>query len=234
MKIKSYVLPALSLGLIALASCSKKANNHVSFSQEQKIRTLKDLSLQDEILKEMLLDPISLENEELFGEYPILTFATDGQITGIELWQRSYEYQLSDRIGELNSLTRLLNIENVMLYIPASVYNLKNLTTLDFGNNEISILSDAIGQLKKLEILDLSFNLLQTLPLSLSELTQLEVLKLGGMRSLYPELSSADLQKLLSILGNLKKLQVLELPLHLSYLETELSSFLPDCTISFE
>jgi hypothetical protein len=234
MKIKNYLLPALSLGFIGLASCSKKTIHPLSFSQEEKMKVSKNLNIQEEVLKEMFLDPISLENEELFGEYPVLTFAGDGKITGIELWQRPYAYQLSERIGELSSLTHLVNVENFMQYIPNSVYDLNNLNTLNFNNNEISVLSEAVGQLKQLKILELSFNVLETLPLSLGELTQLEVLKLGGMDSLYPVLSVADVQKILSIFGHLSNLKTLELPLHLSHLEEDLTLLLPNCNISFE
>jgi len=234
MKIKNYVLLALSLGFIGLNSCNKKSINQLYFAQKEEIKVLKNLSIQEELLKEMLLDSISLENEELFGEYPLLTFASDGEITGIELWQRSYEYQLSDRIGELKNLTHLVNIGNFMQYIPTSVYDLNHLKTLNFNNNAISVLSDAVVELKQLKILELSFNLLKTLPLSLGELTQLEVLKLGGMDSLYPVLSVADVQKILSIFGHLSNLKTLELPLHLSHLEDELSSLMPNCIISFE
>ena len=202
--------------------------------QKEEIKVSKNLNIQEEVLKEMFLDPISLENEELFGEYPLLTFAWNGEITGIELWQRPYMYPLSDRIGELKSLSHLVNVENFMQYIPSSVYHLNNLNTLNFNNNEISVLSDAVGQLKQLKILELSFNVLETLPLSLGELTQLEVLKLGGMDSLYSVLSAADVQKILSIFSHLPNLKILELPLHLSPLEEDLTLLLPNCNISFE
>jgi GTPase SAR1 family protein len=104
-------------------------------------------------------------------------------------------------LGELKNLTSLDLGGNQLSELPAVLGELKNLTSLDLGGNQLSELPAVLGELKNLTSLDLSRNQLSELPAVLGELKNLTSL----------DLSSNQLRELPAVLGELKNLTSLDL-----------------------
>jgi hypothetical protein len=92
-------------------------------------------------------------------------------------------------IAELKNLTTLDLSDNEISEIPDAIAELKNLTTLDLSDNEISEIPDAIAKLKNLTELFLYDNQISEIPDIISELKNLKVLHLG--RNQINEISDA-------------------------------------------
>lgn len=132
---------------------------------------------------------------------------------------------LSEQIGELTNLRRLVATKQAITALPATIGNLQHLETLSLvfsghltslpheigqltnlrvlrlSHNRITALPEAIGQLSHLEVLDTSENMLTHLPERIGELTRLSSLSLRGNR----------LQCLPATMGSLSMLSYLAL-----------------------
>lgn len=85
--------------------------------------------------------------------------------------------------------------------LPASLWELTQLQSLDLSYNQLTVLPEAIGQLTQLQSLDLSYNQLTALPEAIGQLTQLQSL----------HLSHNQLTALPEAIGQLTQLQSLDL-----------------------
>jgi Leucine-rich repeat (LRR) protein len=79
--------------------------------------------------------------------------------------------------------------------LPGEIRFLRDLRSLDLGDNQFTGVPAEVGQLSKLEILDLSNNALTGLPYELGNLSNLKVLRLTGNN--YSEADLAVIKKTL-------------------------------------
>ncbi|MEQ8582280.1 MAG: FG-GAP-like repeat-containing protein [Marinoscillum sp.] len=153
-----------------------------------------------------------LDNLDLGGNFITSVPGSIGNLTdlgNISLWNRTY-----DDYGNF--------ITDGITDLPASLWTLLNLYSLDLGGHQISALSGSVGNLTNLEYLYLWGNNLQSLPASVWNLSLLKILALGsnqitsipteiGNLSLLWELGLADnqLTDLPESIGNLDSLRYL-------------------------
>lgn len=93
-------------------------------------------------------------------------------------------FDFADAIEKLSQLPAL---ESLSLYgfgdkfqvIPASIYKLKNLNSLDLSDDSISIIPPELCMLTKLQVLTISYNKLSSIPQDFGKLVNLEELYIG-------------------------------------------------------
>ena len=123
------------------------------------------------------------------------------ELTEVNLGKNYFLTFLPESLGNLTQLTTLDLCLNSLTSLPESLGNLTQLTTLDLSYNPLTSLPESLGNLIQLTTLNLSGNRLAPLPKSLGNLTQLTTLDLsGGCSTSLPEW-----------LGNLTQLTTLDL-----------------------
>lgn len=97
---------------------------------------------------------------------------------------------VSSEVGKLRNLSKLDFSNNQLTDLPTEIGELKNLTTLDLRSNKLTALPTEIGGLKNLTKLSLSSNRLATLPTQIGRLKNLTTLDLydNQLTSLPPEI----------------------------------------------
>ncbi|MBD3214208.1 MAG: hypothetical protein GF311_16480 [Candidatus Lokiarchaeota archaeon] len=168
------------------------------------------------------------------------------EITGISLYNMELS-ELTDSIGEFESLETLnlaynklttlpKTIENLeslkildlsknsLKVLPESLFRLNTLESLNLRNNKISLVPEFIEKLVRLKELNLSLNRIVSLPDNIGNLLSLEVLKLGNNNlSTLPE----SIRKLQSLqLLSLKSNEISEFPDLITDLKSLLKLFL--------
>ncbi len=128
-------------------------------------------------------------------------------------------FKLSDSIGSLEHLESLYLQCETLQILPASIWNLKNLSLLLLQSNNLLELPDSIGNLEALRYLQIECNSLERLPDSIGNLQKLYILVLiservrvlpdsiGNLKSLQTlDITGRDLERLPDTIGNIKSL----------------------------
>ncbi|RIB17594.1 hypothetical protein C2G38_2087926 [Gigaspora rosea] len=86
---------------------------------------------------------------------------------------------LTEQIGQLESLCELYVVNNKLTHLPKSIGRLKNLEILDVSENMLAGLPSSIGDCQSLRELRLRGNSLENLPMTLGRLKNLNVFYIG-------------------------------------------------------
>jgi Leucine-rich repeat (LRR) protein len=145
-KIESLRLSGLSVG-----------NGHQNFS---KLKGLKVLELRHLLLEGKIFDSITGLN----------------QLEELYIWGSEFKIsEIPDIFTDMKELQVFSFAGNMVLDLPASIYNLSKLKVLEIGSTGISELDDKIGSLVNLETIQVYDNILEKLPVSILSLPKLKI-----------------------------------------------------------
>ncbi|POM80125.1 Leucine-rich repeat-containing protein [Phytophthora palmivora] len=109
-------------------------------------------------------------------------FARSSVVTYLDLSHNQLEQDLSENIGALTGLKKLVLSGNKLSRLPNSITLLENLEALHIEENAISALPEQIGKLHKLHVLNAHSNQLTKLPASFGSLHNMHNLDLKKNR----------------------------------------------------
>ena len=160
----------LEKALKIIASCPKIESLRLSglavedgHKNLSKLKELKQLELRHLLLEGKIFDSIINLN----------------QLEELYIWGSEFKIaEIPDIFSKMKELQVFSFAGNMVLDLPASIYNLSNLKVLEIGSTGISELDEKIGGLANLEKIQVYDNILEKLPASILTLPKLQILNI--------------------------------------------------------